>query len=257
MEIKDLNNILDRNKNYSLIIGTWDPFLNQQGKLFKKFKRQSIKNNLTPLVLIINPSPGFLIHGKYPVYDDYLSKKYYINALGIDCCELIFKKKDLNLGASDFFKFLNNIIIIKEIWISNQQTFGSYEKGDKKAIYTACKQHSISITEFKTSYMIKRKGILTRFHLENGDYQKAVEIVGRKPFRLFNSKTKNHRLDWKLGTCIGSIVNLDNFKLEDLIVKDCSTIDMKLGLMSKSKNTYLYSNNLIGVFIINNFEKLE
>lgn len=257
MEIKHLNNIIDSCKNYSLIIGTWDPFLNQQEKLFKKFKRQSIKNNLTPLVVVINPSPGFLIHGKHPVYDDYFSKKNYVNALGIDCCELIFKKKDLALGALDFFKFLNNIINIKELWISNQQTFGSHEKGDKKAIYEACQQYGIIITEFKTSYLIKRKGILTRFHLENGDYEKAVEIVGRKPYRLFNSKTKNHRLDWSLGMCMGVIVNFDKFKLEDLIVKDGSISDIKLDLISKSKNTYLQSNDLKGIFIINNFEKYE
>jgi FAD synthase len=173
------------NKNIIAILGSWDPLLPRHRAIFKRLLTYSKKKGLNPYVIIVYPNPAIFIYGS--VYKDYFDLPARIELfkhLGINnVLVLDIGGDDLLAGVEGVFNELakDSSITLKELWIGENQYFGSGEKGVTWTTEAQCAQRNIKLTTLKNSFrvVIDKDDVMRNF--KSGQFDQAATVVGDYP----------------------------------------------------------------------------
>jgi FAD synthase len=179
------------NNNVITILGSWDPLLPRHRAIFKKLLTYSKTKGLNPYVIIVYPNPAIFTYGN--VYKDYFDLPARIELfkhLGINnVLVLDIGGDDLMAGAEGVFNELakDSSITLKELWIGENQYFGTGEKGVTWTTEAQCVQRNIKLRTLKNSFrVVIDKDDVTR-NFKSGQFDPAAAIVGYYPTYLIKN----------------------------------------------------------------------
>jgi FAD synthase len=173
------------NQNIIAILGTWDPVLPRHTVLFKELLSYSKKQGLNPYIVIIYPSPSKFIYDNY--YRDYFDLDARIEIfkyLGINnIIVLDFDQQDIQSGIGDFFNELSKDrhIILKELWVGENQSLGKGPGGSVFGITKECSDRNIKLRILKNSFLVTMDKDVVYKTIEEGKFSLTAETVGYFP----------------------------------------------------------------------------
>jgi FAD synthase len=178
------------NNNIIAVLGTWDPLLPRHKALFKKLLSYGKKNGLNPYVIIVYPNPGIFIYGN--VYTDYFDLPARIELLkysGINnVLVLDIGRDDLRAGAEGVFNelFKDSTVTLKELWIGENQWFGTGDKGAAFSTAEECLQRNIKLRLLKNSFLVNIDKDNVNRDFRAGKFDQAAAVVGHFPTYKLN-----------------------------------------------------------------------
>jgi len=179
------------NPDIIAILGTWDPLLPRHRALFKQLVARGKKQGLNPCVIIVYPNPAnFVYNNMYKDYFDLPARIELFKRLGINnVLVLDIGRDDLRAGAVAVFDelFKDKSIMLRELWIGENQYFGQGEKGPPSAIAGECTQRNIKLRTLKNSFKVVIDKDDVNRNVRAGKFDLAAAVVGYLPtYRLNN-----------------------------------------------------------------------
>jgi FAD synthase len=183
-----------------VVVGTWDPLTPTLIELIVRVKRRALALNGSAAVVLIDPPPTAILHGRWemPTFDDPRQRVAILRAAGADVIAIHrMKRKDLDLGASEFLAHLLTILPVTEIWIRPRQSFGRGPIGAKETMEQLAHSRNISVVSPRVKN--ERFAIMqVRQALASGHIQRAQGIMKRSPI-WFKPRNRTLHLAWLPG----------------------------------------------------------
>jgi FAD synthase len=166
------------------VIGTWDPVVEAHQKLFRKIARRAKRVNLTPVVIILHPSPVKLLNPRSKQcfeYSDIKSRVLMIReSAPVEVLVIHFRTDDLDASCRDFFDLLGSRLDLRELWLGAGQSLGRGAQGSDAAIATLARKRHILLRRMKPSHEIN-VGATTLRLIDQGKVRDAVACAGHPP----------------------------------------------------------------------------
>ena len=166
------------------VIGTWDPLLHAHRKLFQELARRGARAGLTPLVIILFPSPVRLLNPDPALCLEYTDLRARI-ALIRECAAVKvltvrMTARDLDASSRSFIDLIRSHICLRELWLGANQSLGRCRQGSSAAIATLARRRKISLRRLDVCKGSRLGGIALRF-LGEGKLRDAIRCVGHAP----------------------------------------------------------------------------
>ncbi|MGH2587355.1 MAG: hypothetical protein ACRDJE_20765, partial [Dehalococcoidia bacterium] len=119
------------------IVGTWDPFLPVHQDLCDTLVRHARERGLASAAILLHPNPFRFIVGPdaAPAYEDVHARIWQIRQCGLDgVLKVHLTRRDVDLGAAEFFDVVTPALDISELWLGARQSFGRGPGGSRQAI---------------------------------------------------------------------------------------------------------------------------
>ena len=166
------------------VIGTWDPLLRAHRELFRELARTGARAGLTPLVIVLFPSPRRLMNPDPAIYLEYTDLRARV-ALIRECAAVKvltvrMTARDLDASSRSFFDLINSHIRLRELWLGASQSLGRCKQGSAAAIATLARRRKISLRRLDACKESRVGGMALRF-LGEGKLRDAIKCVGHAP----------------------------------------------------------------------------
>jgi FAD synthase len=166
------------------VVGTWDPVVDAHRELFQRLALRGKRAKLSPLVIILHPSPARLVNPDPGICLEYSDIKSRI-ALIRECARVNvlvvqFKKRDLNASASSFFSIVDSHSRLRELWLGTGQSLGRGQQGSDVAIRDYTRRHNISLKRLPYVQGSRVGGEALRL-LGKGEVKDAIKSAGHAP----------------------------------------------------------------------------
>src|ERR1700722_14504844 len=164
------------------VIGTWDPLLPVHKDLFQKLARKGAKTGLTPVVIILFPSPVRLLNRDPDICLEYTDLRARVALIrecsAVKILTVRMTREDLDASTRSFFDLIGSHIALRELWLGANQSLGRLE---------VCKGS-------------KAGGMALRF-LQVGKVRDAIKCAGNAP-TWRRPRSGVLRLNWRPGNYI-------------------------------------------------------
>ena len=166
------------------VIGTWDPLVPAHRKLFQELARKAARAGLTPLVIILFPSPVRLLNPDPAICLEYTDLRARV-ALIRECAAVKvltvrMTARDLDASSRSFFDLIRSHICLRALWLGANQSLGRCKQGSAAAIATLARRRKISLRRLDVCKESRVGGMALRF-LGEGKLRYAVRCVGHAP----------------------------------------------------------------------------
>jgi FAD synthetase len=124
-----------------LFTGTFDPFDSFRVELVEELVGYCRAQNKTPVVVVITPHPGAVLrqHSNFPLLNGFHFVQQHLRKLGVQVVlKCNFVEKNLHSNCEDYFNSLEKFGDFSEVWVLENQTFGSGMEGNLTAILESC-----------------------------------------------------------------------------------------------------------------------
>ena len=195
------------------VIGTWDPFTEPHRKLFLEMAEHAARTGLTPVVVILHPSPVRLLnpHAKACLeYTDIYARALMIRAsAAVRVLILKFLKRDLDASCKDLFRLLEMHIHLRELWLGATQSLGRGPQGSDIAISAHASEHDITLRRLPHAGDVVPGNSALKC-VDNGKVKDAIRAAGgfsvwRRP------RTGSLKIDWPEGEYVVAPVDAPHF----------------------------------------------
>jgi len=186
------------------VIGTWDPLLPVHKELFQKLARKGAKTGLTPVVVILFPSPVRLLNRDPDICLEYTDLRARV-ALIRECAAVKIltvrmTREDLDASTRSFFDLIGSHIALRELWLGANQSLGRCKQGSDGAIAALARKRKISLRRLEVCKGSKAGGMALRF-LQVGKVRDAIKCAGNAP-TWRRPRSGVLRLNWRPGNYI-------------------------------------------------------
>jgi hypothetical protein len=186
------------------VIGTWDPLLPAHRKLFQQLARRGTKAGLTPVVIVLFPSPVRLLNRDPDLCLEYTDLKARI-ALIRECAPvkvltIRMTTKDLDTSTRSFFDLIGSHISLRELWLGANQSLGRCKQGSDAAIVGLARRRKIALRRLDVCKASRAGGAAFRF-LGAGKLKDAIQCTGNAPI-WGRPKSDVLRLNWPPGNYV-------------------------------------------------------
>jgi FAD synthase len=165
------------------VIGTWDPLLKAQRELFQKLARRGSVAGLTPVVIILFPSPAKLVNPGSAAcleYSDLRARVALIReCAAVKVLTVRMTARDLDASSRSFFDLISSCIRLRELWMGANQSLGRCRQGSIGAIADFARKRRISLRRLEVCKECNAGGVLRL--LGEGKLRSAIKRVGLAP----------------------------------------------------------------------------
>ncbi len=183
------------------VIGTWDPLLRAHQELFRELARRGTEAGLTPVVIILYPSPARLVNPDPEICLEYTDLKARIALIrecaGVHVLTVRMAKCDLDASSGSFFDLIGSHMRLREIWLGANQSLGRCKQGSAPAIAALARRRKISLRRLDVSKKTGVGGKALRL-LGAGKLREAIQCVGHAPI-WGRPRSGVLRLNWPPG----------------------------------------------------------
>ena len=183
------------------VIGTWDPLLHAHRELFQELARKGTLAGLTPVVIILFPSPVRLLNPDPAICLEYTDLRARV-ALIQECAAvkvltIRMTTHDLDASSRSFFDLIGTHIRLRELWLGANQSLGRCKQGSDAAIAALARRRKISLRRLDACKGGRVGGMALRF-LGQGKLRDAIKCVGLAPIWR-RPRSGVLRLNWPPG----------------------------------------------------------
>jgi hypothetical protein len=183
------------------VIGTWDPLIPAHRELFQEIARRGAEAELTPVVIILFPSPTRLLNPAPSICLEYTDIRARI-VLIRECADvevLIIRltKSDLDASCRSFFHIIGSYLRLRELWLGADQSLGRGQQGSDAAIAALARSRKISLRRMPVIDGSRVGGMALRL-LGEGKVREATQYVGHGPI-WGRPKSGVLKLNWPPG----------------------------------------------------------
>jgi FAD synthase len=212
------------------VIGTWDPIVPAHKELFRDLARRGRHEALTPVVIIIYPSPARLLNpdlGACPDYADIASRVALIRECApVQVLVVRFHKKDLDASCRSFFDLVGACICLRELWLGANQSLGRGRQGSNAEVTALTRRRNIRLFRLSVCSRSDIGGRAIRF-LQQGKLRRAVALAGHPPIWR-RPQSGLLRVDWPPGRYLALPLSVPSFTARSF----AGVITMRLSLVT-------------------------
>ncbi|MFI5136757.1 MAG: hypothetical protein ACHQIM_02945 [Sphingobacteriales bacterium] len=187
------------NPNIIAVLGAWNPVLPKHKALFKELLAYSKKKGLNPYVIIVYPNPGKFIYTNYfRDYFDLNARIEFLKYLGINnVLALDIAREDLQAGAGALFDqlFIDTGIKLTELWVGENQSFSTGDKGSVFSIKDECSRRDIKLRVLKNSHLVVLEKDAVYRDFRQGRLALAAAVIGQFPTYRLNGDAQIQMYD--------------------------------------------------------------
>jgi FAD synthase len=166
------------------VVGTWDPLLGSHRKLFVRLARRGKKAGLTPLVIILFPSPVRLLNPEPDnclEYSDLAARAALIReSAGVKVLTVHMTVSDLGASTDSFFSLVCAHTPLRELWLGKYQSLGRCKQTSDDALAKLARRRKISLRRLPAHGERDIAQKAWRL-IEQGELMRAVRCVGSPP----------------------------------------------------------------------------
>lgn len=186
------------------VIGTWDPLLDAHKELFRALVRRGGKAGLTPVVIILFPSPARLLNPDPDICLEYTDLRARVALIrecaAVQVVTVRMTTRDLDASTRSFFDLISSQIRLRELWLGANQSLGRCKQGSAAAISALARKRKILLRRLEVSKASKLGGMALRC-LEEGRLREAIKCSG-SPAIWRRPRSGVLRLNWPPGNYI-------------------------------------------------------
>ena len=166
------------------VVGTWDPLLRAHRELFQELARRGAEAGLTPVVIILFPSPVRLLNPDPAICIEYTDLRARVALIrecaAVNVLTVRMTTRDLDASSVSFFDLICSHIGLRELWLGAHQSLGRCKQGSAAAIAALARRRKISLRRLDVS---KKSGVGGRALrlLGEGKLRAAIKCVGHAP----------------------------------------------------------------------------
>ena len=191
MKVVNSIELYESQENTSIALGTFDGVHLAHSAVIK----EAVNSEFTPAVFSFAQLPSAVINGEQvPSITTKESKQKLFEKLGVKIffCPSFLDFKDMS--AEDFVLMLKEKLGAKKITCGFNFTFGANRLGTPQLLKQLCKEHKIELKVIPPFLVSDAPISSTRIrnHIENGELDKARELLGHEFSFIFKVKEGNH-----------------------------------------------------------------
>jgi FAD synthase len=183
MKVRRRISTVDRRMPALAMIGTWDPMITAHTEIFQKLVERGKEVDLTPVLIMIHPSPAQLVNLEYKrlEYSDIGSRVIMASeAAPVKILVIRFLTRDLDVTFRDFLDLIGSQIDLRELWLGDGQSLGRGPQGSDAGIMKLAEERQVQIRRLQSFSRIN-EGSAARTLLNRGNLRDAVKLVGHPP----------------------------------------------------------------------------
>lgn len=185
-----------------VVIGTWDPLVQAHRELFQEIASHGARVGLTPVVVILFPSPVRLLYADPRRCLEYADINARVTLIR-ECADvkiLIARltKRDLDASCGSFLDVIGSYLHLRELWLGAGQTLGRGPQGSVSEIANVASSRNISLHRMSACDRSCVVGAAALQLLGEGQMKEAIQCVGHGPIWR-RPKSGLLKLNWPPG----------------------------------------------------------
>ncbi len=188
------------------VIGTWDPMLDPHRELFRRLAVKGAAARLTPVVIVLHPSPVRFLNpgdGVCCEYSDLHARIALIRECApVKVLTVRMTRRDLDASVQSLLGLLKPYIRLKELWLGAHQSLGRCKQGSAAAIASLARRRNITLRRLPPCDAC-RLGSATLQLIGKGKLRSAARRASGPPIWR-RPQSGVLRLDWPEGAYLAT-----------------------------------------------------